>query len=291
MKTLFLFSSPQLIVTKPAVLQILQSLLQNGHLVFVAVNELHLFVHFALSFRTSFASLKPILFDHLHAPSSTAPLVPLLLMTVTCTPRILKDAEELLGFTLEPSNIHWPSPAGMRHRSVDFQLLYTSKAYTLFKTLLSALLRQPTRKYIVYVNQRLMVQSFSKNYSLALDEDDSLYEVDIVCLVGTLTKEQKAHHIIRTFVQGSYDSFNPRLLVATSGAANAGLDDPNVCGVFLLDFPALIIDWAQEKGRAGRYDRRRLLLPCCDFPGILFVSLPTMSRSICLYRISSGPAR
>jgi hypothetical protein len=42
----------------------------------------------------------------------------------------------------------------------------------------------------------------------ALDEDDSLYEVDIVCLVGTLTKEQKAHHI-RTFVQGSSDSFNP----------------------------------------------------------------------------------
>jgi hypothetical protein len=86
-----------------------------------------------------------------------------------------------------------------------------------------------------------------------LDEDDSLYEVDIVCLVGTLTKEQKAHHI-RTFVQGSSDSFNPQLLVATSGAANAGLDDPNVCGVFRLDFPASIVDWAQEKGRAGRYE-------------------------------------
>jgi superfamily II DNA helicase RecQ len=71
----------------------LLSLLQNGHLRFVAVDELHLFVQFALSFRTSFADLKPILFDRLHAPSSTAALVPLLLMTATCTPRILKDAE------------------------------------------------------------------------------------------------------------------------------------------------------------------------------------------------------
>jgi superfamily II DNA helicase RecQ len=138
----------------------------------------------------------------------------------------------------------------MRHRSVDFQLFYTSKAYTLFKTPLSALLRKPNRKYVVYANRRLTVESFSKNYSLALDEDDSLYKVDIICLVGTLTKEQKAHHI-RTFVQGSSDSFNPRLLVATSGAANAGLDNPNVCGVFRLDFPASIVDWYQEKGCAG----------------------------------------
>jgi superfamily II DNA helicase RecQ len=150
-KTLFLFSSLQLIVTKPTVLQMLLSLLQRYHLRFVAVNELHLFVHFALSFRTSFAALKPILFDRLHAPTSTAALVPLLL-TATCTPRILKDAEELLGFTLEPSNIHWPSPVGMRHGSVDFQLFYTSKAYTLFKTPLFALLRKPTRKYVVYAN-------------------------------------------------------------------------------------------------------------------------------------------
>jgi superfamily II DNA helicase RecQ len=156
-KMLFLFSSPQLIVTKPAVLQMLLSLLQNGHLWFVAVDELHLFVHFALSFRTSFAALKPILFDRLRVPSSTVPLVPLLLMTATCTPHILKDAEELLGFTLEPSNIHWPSPAGMRHQSVDFQLSYTFKAYTLFKTPLSALLFQPTRKYVVYANRRLTV--------------------------------------------------------------------------------------------------------------------------------------
>jgi hypothetical protein len=34
-----------------------------------------------------------------------------------------------------------------------------------------------------------------------------------------------------------------------------------------------------------------LLVACCDFHGILFVSLPTMSRSICLYCITSGPAR
>ena len=143
----------------------------------------------------------------------------------------------------------------MAHRNVCIRLTYSSKAYTISSNHLLPLLRNEsnvTKKYVVYTNRRTSVDSFAKNLSKALDEDDTLHHLDIVSLVGTLTKEQKAHHI-RTFVAGKTDVFSPRILVATAGAANAGLDDPHVAGVYRLDFPGSLVDMAQEKGRAGRY--------------------------------------
>ena len=43
----------------------------------------------------------------------------------------------------------------------------------------------------------------------------------------------------------------PRFLLATSGAANAGIDSSDVNGVYRLDFPPSLLDLAQGKGRAG----------------------------------------
>ena len=71
--------------------------------------------------------------------------------------------------------------------------------------------------------------------------------------MGTLTAEQKAHHI-KSFVNGVGSSdFHPRILSATSGAANAGIDSADVCGVFRVDFPPNMVDMKQEAGRAGRH--------------------------------------
>jgi len=82
--------------------------------------------------------------------------------------------------------------------------------------------------------------------------------------VGTLLREQKFYHI-RVFTRSNADHydelefatedkrpFNPQILVATSGAANAGIDDPEVYGVTRMDFPPSLLDVQQEKGRAGR---------------------------------------
>jgi hypothetical protein len=81
--------------------------------------------------------------------------------------------------------------------------------------------------------------------------NDDFSKIDIMCLVGTLTKEQKAHYI-DVFVNGS-PGFNPRFLVATSGAVNAGIDCDDVYGVYRLDFPPSRIDLCQEKGHVGRH--------------------------------------
>ena len=46
--------------------------------------------------------------------------------------------------------------------------------------------------------------------------------------------------------------FNPQVLLATSGAANAGIDNPGVYGVFCFEFPPSTEDCIQKEGRAGR---------------------------------------
>ena len=78
-------------------------------------------------------------------------------------------------------------------------------------------------------------------------------EIDIISLVGTFTKEEKARKL-RTFVNGSskHPELKIRVLCATSGVGNAGIDCPDVRAVYRIDFPPSILDIAQEKGRAGR---------------------------------------
>ena len=68
----------------------------------------------------------------------------------------------------------------------------------------------------------MKIDTLETNLGKALDSNNNLHKVDIVPLVGTLTLQQKAHHI-KVFVNG-YNSFNPRILAATSGASNAIID-------------------------------------------------------------------
>ena len=51
-----------------------------------------------------------------------------------------------------------------------------------------------------------------------------------------------------------YDNqvFNPQVLFATSGAANAGIDNPDMYGVLRAEMPPSLEDCVQEQGRAGR---------------------------------------
>jgi hypothetical protein len=82
-------------------------------------------------------------------------------------------------------------------------------------------------------------------------------------MVGTLMREQKFYHIrVSThpnsdktdeleFVTEEKRPFNPQILVATSGAANAGIDDPEVFIIVRMDFPPSLLDVQQEKNHVG----------------------------------------
>jgi hypothetical protein len=105
----------------------------------------------------------------------------------------------------------------------------------------------------------------------------------VVLVHGKLFKEQKFHNT-DTFVgpdlsdtitsrDGNSKSiqYRPRILIATAGSANAGLDSPHVRYVIRDGFPSSLPDLIQELGRAGRYP---LASPSTD-QYWLVVSLPS----------------
>ena len=81
-----------------------------------------------------------------------------------------------------------------------------------------------------------------------MNADKVLKKIDIISLVGTLTKDEQAQ-FLRLFVNGSkeHPEMQLRLLRATSGVGNAGIDCPDVRAVYRIDFPPSILDIAQEK--------------------------------------------
>jgi hypothetical protein len=91
------------------------------------------------------------------------------------------------------------------------------------------------------------------------------FKSNVVSVTGAQMKEQKFHHI-NLFVATNLTNlplletsndvrqpFNPNLLTATSGAANAGLDSRDVYRVGRAELPPTLVNVLQEKGRAGRH--------------------------------------
>jgi hypothetical protein len=80
---------------------------------FIAIDEIHLFVHFARSFCQEFAWLKPYLFSKLQScGSASRTTVPVLFMTATCNTTILRSVELLSGlhFHFAFSSPYWSGP-------------------------------------------------------------------------------------------------------------------------------------------------------------------------------------
>ena len=87
-----------------------------------------------------------------------------------------------------------------------------------------------------------------------LDDDNKFEEIDILTLVGTQTRAEKAA-IINRFVNGRERlSPNMNILCTTSGVGNAGIDCRDVRAVYRVEFPPSISDLSQECGRAGQRD-------------------------------------
>jgi superfamily II DNA helicase RecQ len=98
-KLVHLFSSPQALL-KPTGKRILDLLFHRKILRLIDIDEIHLFVHFARSFRSEFKALRPVLFDRVRAtPGSwTHLLVSIIMMTATCSSRIQHDIQQLKVF-------------------------------------------------------------------------------------------------------------------------------------------------------------------------------------------------
>jgi hypothetical protein len=272
--TIILFSSPQAILNKKFLwLEFIDWLILNNRLSLVCVDEVHLFVHFGLTFRDEFRQLTTGLFNKLKVTGSTKrTAIPLLFMTGTCTRHIVQSIEKIVGIKFDTThNVFWPGPEDMKHRQVLLDVAYTTQPLALFKKRVALTLKVDTvEKFIVYSNTRATVDRVLPKIVEWIDMEG--YKSDVLKIVGTLHREQKFYHIrcftkpnaanADIFAAGIDDDrppcrederpFNPQILIATSGAANAGLDDSEVHGVTRMEFPPSVLDVQQEKGRAGR---------------------------------------
>ena len=245
--SIILFASPQAITTR--YYPFVNWLINRNIIRFVVVDEIHLAVHFGNSFRDEFLKLKDLFFNKLKST------VPMAFMTATCSRFIESSIQDMFGIELNRS--HWPSPIEMMHRSVSIYVSYTSRPFQyVSKTIKSNIAIHPSlaNKVIVYSNRRVRIFNFAEKLEKLLDMDDDFKKIDVLTLVGTLTKEEKAEYI-RLFVNGSSRpncSLDMRVLCATSGVGNAGIDSPDVRCVYRIDFPPSVHDFVQEKGRAGR---------------------------------------
>ena len=186
-------------------------------------------------------------------------------MTATCTQFIVERIESLLDMRfLLHHNVFWPNADGMQHRQVFLEVQYSTQPLAVFKNKIGPLLERTTvDKFIVYSNNKATVD---RQYPKLADwiDTNGKFKADLLKIVGSLLREQKFYHT-RVFTQSNGPNveileqcreedrpFNPQILTATSGAANAGIDDSKVHGVARLEFPPSCLDVKQEKGRAGR---------------------------------------
>jgi superfamily II DNA helicase RecQ len=159
-QTVFLFASPQVFVNNPAWQKHLDLIVQKDVIIqktllqFIAVNEIHLFIHFACSFRQEFSWLQPYLFSKLQScDSSLRTTVPVLFMTATCNKNILKNVKLLSGLKFHVTNIFWPPRLGMWHHNVTFDNCYSSPPLGIIQSCLKKLITTNNKsKFMIYSN-------------------------------------------------------------------------------------------------------------------------------------------
>jgi hypothetical protein len=256
--TTFIFSSPQKLVQNLRWQKTFKTLFDRHLLRLVAVDECHLFCDFGLSFRSEFFALKSILFDHLSG------VIPVLFMTATASRKTVDQLTTLTGLCFSiPRDILWPSHhTGVARRQIYVQLMINDSPLKFLRLQCTQMLtpQNHRHKIICYTNSLSRSRKYHKELQDLFDEGG--IDADVVLVNGGLFKEQKFHNT-NTFLGDDLEepdiervghtlSFKPRVLVATSGAANAGLDDRRVTRVIRDGFPPSVRDLVQELGRAGR---------------------------------------
>ena len=263
--TTILYSSPQFLTDSNPTF--VHDLMKLKVLRFVAVDEIHLFTHFGRSFRNEFNKLRDVLFSKL--PRN----IPSLFLTATCTRRIKESFESLIGVPI--SHIHWPPPHEMADRKVSLFIHYSSRPFSNMSKSIARILKindDLPDKFIVYSNVRTRIKDVQTGMCEFFDKDDDLFLHDIMCIHGQLSKEEKASYIQLFLNPEHEEDQNIKVLCATSGVGNVGIDSPDIRAVFRLEFPPSLMDLSQEKGRAGR----RLVPDPENFSYNLFFSIESL---------------
>ena len=272
--TIFLFSSPESLLKEPWT-NLLSNLIKNEVLKQICVDEVHLFIMFAITFRHSFLKLRSLLFNQVkvHNPQqhhnqisthSNIPTckfkVPIIFMTATFNPRLLFYLERIVGFTIPTPSKFWCDGSTFARRNISINITSSVYKMKIIKTNLHNTLHDNLyKKAIVYCNTASAVEKIRDDLDNWLNEANTGIEGDTIIINGDLESEWKffsSQKFTETNTNPqteiSNNMYYPRILVATSGCIGAGLDSSSVHCVIRDGFPSSILDFIQEMGRCGR---------------------------------------
>ena len=211
----FLYISPERLDT-----EIFRTKLRKMHISMITVDESHCISQWGYDFRPAYLKIAEI--------RELLPDVPILALTATATPEVVKDIQARLHF---------------RHKNV-FRMSFerNNLAYIVRKTEnktaeLLHILRSMPGSAIVYVRNRRRTKEITEllnNEHITAD----FYHAGL----DDATKDIRQHR---------WQSGESRVMVATN-AFGMGIDKPDVRIVIHMDLPDSIEAYFQEAGRAGR---------------------------------------
>lgn len=189
-----------------------------------AIDESHCVSQWGPDFREDYYRLKFL--------REKRPDVPILALTASATPQVLKDIVKQLGLREPDKHIH-----GFYRPNLYYQVEHCDDDNQKFQRLVQGLKQTPTGRILIYCGTR-------KQSEHVASELKSKFGKSAFYHAG-MTPEDRLR------VQTDYEKSDVRILAATN-AFGMGIDHPNVRLVVHYQMPANVENYYQEIGRAGR---------------------------------------
>lgn len=255
--SIVIFSSPETLL-KPSWIQFINDVHSKHLLNLLCVDEIHLYIEFGTSFRTSFQRLRDEVFG-VFKISATTSTIPLLFMTATFNYHLHDILQRMIGFQIGIQNIFWARTTEFQKRHIKIDVSYTLQHFhEMKKSLLQSVQHSIVNKCIIITNTAKRALECKESLDSWLDSKETI-KGDSIVVVGNQQTELKfafTTAFTNTPFNGNDPNLNndiqPRFLIGTSGCIGAGLDAMDVHLVMRIGLSPSLIDFVQEMGRCGR---------------------------------------
>jgi ATP-dependent DNA helicase RecQ len=222
----------------------------------IAIDEAHCVSQWGPDFREEYYQL--------HTLRMQRPEVPILALTATATPQVLRDIALQLKLREPKRHVY-----GFYRPNLYYQVESCDDGVDKLTMLTSALHQTPEGRVIVYAGTRKRCEELTDALSVRFERIDFYH-------AGMSADD-------RTRIQHGFDDGSIRILIATN-AFGMGIDHPDVRLIVHYQMPGNIESYYQEMGRAGRdgEDSTCLLLYAKRDKGLhsYFITQSTASKAV-----------